>query len=98
RFRFPPETPQFLIHVQCARVRTNANQKRGLRTHRAPAEIETPVEIIRDVREADRVNIEYRGSVGKSAPARGVAGNADEVADARRMRTEKLALNAQRVA
>ena len=95
---FPFQTPKFLVHIQRARIGADADQQRRLRSHRVAAEIQTLIQVIGDVREADRVDIEDRGGVRISAHARRIARDADEIANSGRMRAQKLALDAQRVA
>ena len=62
------------------------------------AEIQTLIQIVGDIGEADGIDIEDSRGVGISAHAGRIAGDADEIADAAGMGAEQLALDAEGVA
>src|SRR5579862_9692718 len=55
------------------------------------------VQIVRNIREPDSIDVEYGGRVGISAHARRIAGDADQILDADRIRAQEFALNAQNI-
>ena len=95
---FPFETADLLIHVQRAGIGAHADQQGGLRAHGVAADIQAVIQIVDDVDQADGVHVEDGGGVGISAHARRIAGDADQVADARGVRAQQLGLDAQNVA
>ncbi len=56
------------------------------------------IQIVDDIGEPDGVHVEHRGGIRIGAHARRIAGDADQVADAHRVRAQQFGLDAENVA
>ena len=62
------------------------------------ADIQPVIDVVHDVAEPDRVHVEHRRRRRIVPHPRRIARNADQVPDARRVRAQQFALNAQNIA
>src|SRR5205085_11632516 len=92
------EAVNLLIDVQRAGIGADAEQQRGLRAHRIAADVEPVIQIVHDVRQPDRVDVEDGGRVEVGAHARRITRDADQVAYAGGISAEQLGLDAEDVA
>ena len=79
-------------------IGADADQQRGLRSHRIAADIEPVIQVVHDVDQADRIHVEHGRGFGIGAHARRIAGDADQVANAGGVRAEQFRLDAEDVA
>src|SRR5579883_1075893 len=98
RFHLPGKPPELLVHVERARVGSDTNQQRSLGSGGITADIESLIEIVGDVCQADGIDIEDRARIRVGAHARRIPGDADEIADTGRVCAEQLGLDAEDVA
>ena len=61
------------------------------------AEIQPLIQIVDDIGEADGIDVEDGGGIGIGAHARRIARDADQIANARCVRAQQFALDAERV-
>ena len=80
------------------RVHHHAGQQRRRLANRLPRHVEAVIEPAHHVGEADRVDVEDRRGIGVVADLAHVAGDAEQVAHAHRVRAEQVRLDAEQVA
>ena len=81
-----------------AGIDSHADQQRGLRSHGVAADIQAVIQLLAMFDQPDGVHVEDRGRVRITAHARRIAGDADEIADARRVGSKQLGLDAENIA
>jgi hypothetical protein len=98
RLHFVLEAPDLFVHVVQSGVGADADYECRARANGVAANVETAIEVMNDVHQADRVHVKHRGGVGIAAHFRRIAGDADQVANARSRCSQQIRLNAQHVA
>src|SRR4051812_21076817 len=81
-FHLELESADFFIEVRCARVGAHADHKSGASSNGIAADVESLIEIVRDIHQSDRVNVEDRGGVRIIPQLRRIAGHAKNILDA----------------
>src|SRR5262249_32677940 len=88
------ETSNFFIQIWYARIRPYADHKSCACADGVTAYVESSVEVMHDVHQADGINIKHRGSVGIAAHLRRITGDTDQITNAGSSRTQQVGLNA----
>src|SRR5439155_7605770 len=89
-----PEPLELGLEVVRSRVDGDADVERGRRIDRSPVVVLAAVEARHQLREPDRVDLVDPAGAGIVADLRWVAGDREHVANAARVRAEKLRLEA----
>ena len=94
RLDLPIEAPEFLIHVDRAGIGSDADTEPCRLADGVPGKVESMVEPIHDVGEANRVDIEDRSGIRITPKLRRISRDGEDIAHAERPRTEQVRLHA----
>src|SRR5216683_4020953 len=91
------EPADLLVHVLHAGVRRDGDGETCRFADGVLADVEPVVQVVNDVHQADRVDIEYRRCVWIVAQLRRVSGEAENVLQPNRRRAQQITLNTQHI-
>src|SRR6185437_1188834 len=98
RFHFVFKAPHFLVNVHNAGVRAHADDKFGPSTDGIAANIETKIQIVDNIDQANSIHVKYSGGVRIIAHLGRIAGDPNDIVHSHCVATKKLRLHAEHVA
>src|SRR5215510_3562419 len=93
----PLEAPDFVIEIDRAGVDANADDEFRRLADRVAAWVEAVVEVVDQIRQTDRIDIEDGRGVGIRPHLRRIAGDDQEVAQTKRRRSEQIREHSQKI-
>ena len=97
RFHFEFKAPNFFIEIGQPWVGSHSDHKSSSHSNGIATEIESPIQVVHNIDQANRVYIEHSRRVGIISHLGWIAGDADQISDSDRCRAQQIALNAQYV-
>ena len=91
------EAANLFVHIREPWIRSHANHKACPGSDGISAQIEAAVQVVHNVDQANCVHVKDRSRVGIVAHLRRIAGDADQIANPDRGRSQQVTLNAQHI-